>query len=228
MKKLAMILIAFMFMFGFTSGAIASTGGGHDYDHGHDDKVTYKDGITTVVTKKKEVTHDKIVKTEKFTDYSTEKKHDKSTFEKVDVDVTKEKHPVHNWYRDVTTKTTYEITKHTTWDEVTKTEKVKKTTTPVKIIKTTVTTKKYKGKPRKGNLISKKTKVYYDKVYGKEHVEVYVVDKKTYKENEKTYYDKKVIDVEVTKGKWDRKDKDHGHDKDKDKGKDRGKGKGKH
>ncbi|TWT25214.1 hypothetical protein [Planomicrobium sp. CPCC 101110] len=209
MKKLAMILIAFMLSFGFTSGAIASSTAS-SYDN--DDKVTYKDGITTVVTKKQEVTHDKIVKTEKFTDYSTEKKQDKSTFEKVEVDVTKEKHPVHNWYRDVTTKTTYEITKTTTWDEVTKTETIKTTTTPVKIIKTIITTKKYKGKPSKGKLISKKTKVKVDKKYGKPTVEI-TKNKQTYKENEKTHFDKKVIDVEVTKGKWDRKGKDKGKDK---------------
>lgn len=215
MKKLAMILIAFMLSFGFTSGAIASSAGAYDHDHDNDDKVTYKDGITTVVTTKKEVTHDKIVKTKKHTDYSTEKKYDKSTFEKTEVDVKKEKHPKHDWYRDVKTETTYEITKTTTWDEVTKTDTIKKITTPVKITKTIITTKKYKGKPKKENLISTKKKVKIDKKYGKEKVKV-TKHTSTYKENEKTHYDKKVLHVEVTKGKWD-KDHDHGDDdKDKD------------
>ncbi|WKA55617.1 hypothetical protein [Planococcus shixiaomingii] len=219
MKKLAMFLLALVLSFGFTSGAIAGNTGA-DYDYGKDDKVTYKDGITTVVTKKKEVTYDKIVKVEKFTDYSTEKKYDKSTFEKVDVDVKKEYHPKHDWYRDVTTKTTYEITKTTSWDEVTKTITTKKTTIPVIITKTTITTKKFKGKPGKGGkLISKKTKVHVDKKFGKAKVEI-SKEKFVTKENVKTDYDKKVIDVEVTKGKWNKGDK---HDKD-DKGGKGGKG----
>jgi hypothetical protein len=212
MKKLAMIFIAFMLMFGFTSAAAAgSTGAAYDKD----EKVTYKDGVTTVVTTKKEVTYDKIVKVKKFTDYHTEKKHDKTTFEKKEVDVKKERHPVHDWYREVKTETTYEFTKHTTWDEVTKVVTTRKTVTPVKITKTTVTTLKYKGKPGKGGkVISKKTKVYVDREYGKAKVTV-KKDRFVYKENEKTYYDKKVIDVEVTKGKWVKNDDDD-HDKDKD------------
>ncbi|TWT01463.1 hypothetical protein [Planomicrobium sp. CPCC 101079] len=206
MKKLAMILIAIMLSFGFTSGAIASSTA-TAYNSDNDDKVTYKDGITTVVTTKKEVTHDKIVKVKKSTDYSTEKKFDKSTYEDLEVDVKKEKHPKHDWYRDIKTETTYKITKTTTWDEVTKTDTIRKTTTPVKITKTTITTKKYKGKPNKGNLISTKSKVKVDKKYGEAKVKV-TKHKSTYKENEKTHFDKKVIDVKVTKGKWDKKDKD--------------------
>jgi len=221
MKKLAILLLALVLSFGFTSGAIASSTGA-SYDHDNDDKVTYKDGVTTVVSKQKEVTYDKIVKVKKFTDYFTEKKYDKSTFEKVEVDVEKEKHPVHNWYRDVKTETTYEITKTTSWDEVTKVVTTKKFITPVKITKTTVTIIKYKGKPGKGGkVISKDKKVYVDKEYGKTKVKV-TKEKFVTKENEKTDYDKKVIDVEVTKGKWqkdgkhDDDDKGKGKDKDKD------------
>lgn len=212
MKKLAILLLALIFSFGFTSGAIASSTG-TALKNDTDEKVTYKNGVTTIVTTKKEVTHDKVVKTKKSTDTSTEKKRDKSTYEKVEVDFKKEKHPKHNWYRMIKTETTYEFTKITTWDEVTKVDTIRKTTTPVKITKTTVTTLKHKGKPGKGGkVISKKTKTKVDKKFGKAKVKV---TKKTHvsKENVKTDLKKKAVNVKVTKGEWEKgDDDDKGHD----------------
>src|SRR5690606_20225933 len=105
-------------------------------------------------------------------------------------------------YRDVKTATTYKIVKVTKWDEVTKTHKIKTTTTPVKIIKTTVNTLKHRGAPgSNGKVISDETKVHDEKKYGKPEVKV-TTKKQVSKENVRTSTTKKVIDVEVTYGEW--------------------------
>lgn len=210
MKKFAMILITLLLAFGFTSVSFA-----HDDDHHKDDgseKVTYHDGVTTIVKTHKDVRYDKIVKYDKSSEYKTEKKYHKSTFEKVDVRFSKEYHPQKDWYSDVKTRTTYEVTKHVTWDEVTRYDTIKVFTTPVKIIKTTVTTIKHYGKPGSGGKVFyKDTETYYDKKYGKTEYKIFK-EKHVMNKNYKTTYTKKVIDVEVSKGKWVKNDpKKGGH-----------------
>ena len=200
MKKLLMILFAVVLVFGFASTSMASG----DNDDSHTTKtVTFEKGITTIVTTTVDVSHDKEVKVKKHTDTSVVKKSKKDVSKKVDVVVTKEKHPTkHKWYRDVTTTTTYKIVKVTTWDEVTKTTKIKTITTPVKIIKTTVNTLKHRGAPgSNGKVISDETKVDTEKKYGEPKVEVATKTEVT-KENIKTSKTKKVIDVKVTYSEW--------------------------
>ena len=200
MKKLLMILFTVVLVFGFASGSLAS--GGKDDSH-VTKTVTFEKGITTIVTTTVDVSHDKKVEVKKSTDTSTIKKSKKDVSEKVEVVVTKEKHPTnHKLYRDVKTATTYKIVKLTTWDEVTKTTTIKTITTPVKIIKTTVNTLKHRGAPgSNGKVISDETKVNTEKKYGKPEVEV-TTKKDVYKENVKTSTTKKVIDVKVTYSEW--------------------------
>ncbi|WP_394120190.1 hypothetical protein [Planococcus donghaensis] len=199
MKKLFMILFAAVLVFGFASSSLA---GGKDDSH-VTKTVTFEKGVTTIVTTTVDVSHDKEVEVKKSTNTSTVKKSKKDVFEKVDVVVTKEKHPKnHKLYRDVKTETTYKVIKVTTWDEVTKTKKIKTITTPVKIIKTTVNTLKHRGAPgSNGKVISDETKVHTEKKYGKPEVKV-TTKKQVSKENVKTSTTKKVIDVKVTYGEW--------------------------
>ncbi|MGK7379292.1 hypothetical protein ACSFXN_15785 [Planococcus sp. 1R117A] len=212
MKKFAMLLLTFILVFGFTSMTFAGSNDDKG-DSNTTEKVTFHKGITTIVKTTKEVSYDKIVKVEKDTKYKTEKKSKTNTYYETKVEKKREKHPKHDWYRDVYVKTTYKITKTTTWDEVTAIHIITTFTTPVKITKTTVTTIKHRGKPgSNGKIISKNTETFVDKEYGKTTKEV-TKEKETFKKNEKTYYDKKVVDVETTHGKWEKKDKDHGKDK---------------
>jgi phenylpropionate dioxygenase-like ring-hydroxylating dioxygenase large terminal subunit len=167
MKKFAMILLAFILVFGFSSMTLAD---GHEGkgDNNTTEKVTFHKGVTTIVKTTKEVSHDKIVKTEKDTDYKTVKKSNKSTYNETKVEKKKEKHPNKDWYRDVHIKTTFKVTKTTSWDQVTAIHKITTFTTPVKITKTTVTTIKHKGKPgSNGKVISKTTEKFVDKEHGK-------------------------------------------------------------
>ena len=207
MKKFAMILITLLLAFGFTSVSFAHDG--HQGDD-HSEKVTYRDGVTTIVKTKHEVTHDKVVKREKSSEYVTEKKSEKSTYHEVDVKVTKEHHPQKDWYREVKTRTTFKVIKRVTWDEVTRYDTIKIFTTPVKITKTTVTTIKHYGKPGSGGKVFyKDTEVYRDKEFGKTQRRVV---KETHVENKnyKTKYDRKVISVEISKGKWMKDDRRKG------------------
>lgn len=200
MKKLLMILFTIVLVFGFASGSLAS--GGKDDSH-VTKTVTFEKGVTTIVTTTVDVSHDKEVNVKKSTDASTVKKSKKAVSKKVEVVVTKEKHPNnHKLYRDVKTATTYKVVKLTKWDEVTKTTKIKTTTTPVKIVKTTVNTLKHKGAPgSNGKVISDETKVDKEKKLGKP--EVKVTTKKTVsKENVKTSTSKKAIDKKVTYSEW--------------------------
>lgn len=199
MKKLFMILFAVVLVFGFASSSLA---GGKDDSH-VTKTVTFEKGVTTIVTTTVDVSHDKDVKVKKSTDTSIVKKSKKDVSEKVDVVVTKEKHPKnHKLYRDVKTTTTYKVVKLTKWDEVTKTHKIKTTTTPIKIIKTTVNTLKHRGAPgSNGKVISDETKVHSEKKYGEPQVKV-TTKKDVYKENVKTSTTKKVIDVKVTYSEW--------------------------
>lgn len=200
MKKLLMVLFAVVLVFGFASGSLAS--GGNDDSH-VTKTVTFEKGVTTIVTTTVDVSHDKKVEVKKSTDTSTVKKSKKEVSKKVEVVVTKEKHPTkHKFYRDVKTATTYKIVKVTKWDEVTKTTTIKTITTPVKIIKTTVHTLKHRGAPgSNGKVISDETKVNTEKKYGKPEVEV-TTEKEVFKKNVKTSKTKKVIDVDVTYSEW--------------------------
>ncbi|WKA51855.1 hypothetical protein QWY22_04420 [Planococcus liqunii] len=210
MKKFAMILLTFILVFGFSSMTFAGNDDGHKGDNNTTEKVTFHKGVTTIVKTTKEVSYDKVVKVEKDTDYKTEKKFKKDTYTESKVEKKREKHPKHDWYRDVYVKTTYEITKTTSWDQVTAIHTVKKFTTPVKITKTTVTTIKHRGKPgSNGKIISKTTEKFFDKEFGKTTKEV-TKHKETFKKNEQTHYDKKVVDVETTYGKWEKHGKDKG------------------
>lgn len=205
MKKLALILLTLIFAFGFSSAAFANDG--HNDDKGkysETEKVTFHKGITTIVKTKKEVSHDKIVKVEKSTEQSSERKSKTDTYEEEKVEVKKEKHPKHDWYRDVTIKTTYKVTKTTSWDEVTRVHTIKKFITPVKIVKKTVTTIKHKGKPGSGGkVISKDVKKSVEKKRGQTQKKV-TKETEVFKKNEDTSYDKDVLDVEKTKGKWEK------------------------
>ncbi len=208
MKKFAMVLITLLLAFGFTSTTFA-----HDNHQDDDEKVTYSNGVTTIVKTTKEVTYDKVVKRKKYSEYVTEKKHDMKTYEEVDVAVSHEHHPRKDWYRDVETRTTYEVTKHMYWDQVTRYDTIKTYTTPVKMTKTTVTTTKKYGKPnRRGKVFFKETETFYDKEYGDTKHKVVKKQHVTNK-NYETKYDKKVINVEVNKGKWIKDDHEH-HDGD--------------
>src|SRR5690606_16882406 len=157
----------------------------------------------TIVTTTVDVSHDKEVKVKKSTDTSTVKKSKKDVSEKVEVVVTKEKHPKkHKVYRDVKTATTYKIVKVTKWDEVTKTHKIKTTTTPVKILNAPVNTLAHRRAPgRNGKVISDETKVHDQKKYGNPEVKV-TTKKQVSKENVRTSTTKTVIDVDVTYGEW--------------------------
>lgn len=200
-KRVFMILLTLLLAFGYASASMASDGKGSG-DSSTKETVTFSKGITTIVTTTEKVTRDKIVKVDKKTDYHTEKKSSSKTTEKVEVDVKREKHPVHNWFRDVRTTTTYHIIETKTWDEVTKIHTIKTTTTPVKITTTTVTTLKHRGAPgSNGKVISKDTETFVDKKYGKAHVDV-KTHKTVSKKNEKTSVEKKVIDVKKSYGKW--------------------------
>ncbi|MBZ5201704.1 hypothetical protein HU147_10785 [Planomicrobium chinense] len=209
MKKFAMILLTFMLIFGFSSMTFAGSDN-HKGDNNTTEKVTFHKGVTTIVKTTKEVTHDKVVKVEKDTDYKTVKKSKKDTYQESKVEKKREKHPKHDWYRDVFIKTTFDITKTTSWDQVTAIHTIKKFTTPVKITKTTVTTIKHRGKPgSNGKIISKDTEKFVDKDFGKTTKEV-TKEKETFKKNEKTYFDKKVVKVEKNHGKWEKNGKDKG------------------
>ncbi|MGI2329015.1 hypothetical protein [Planococcus sp. YIM B11945] len=208
MKKLAMLVLAFLLTFGLSSGAFAANDSAAAAKKGSDETVTYKNGITTIVKKKEHVSYDKIVKTEKSTEFHTEKKFDKSSYEKTFMEKAREKHPHHDWYRDVTIEKTFKFTTTASWDEVTRYNIVKKYITPVKITKTTVTTIKHKGKPGKGGkVISKTTKTYFDKDFGKRRVEV-KKSKDVFKKNFKKSTEKKLIDVDKTYGEWEKGDKE--------------------
>ncbi|RNF39578.1 hypothetical protein [Planococcus salinus] len=214
MKKFAIILFTFILAFGFSSMTFA-TGDDGKGDSNTTEKVTFHKGVTTIVKTTKEVSHDKIVKEEKDTDHKTVKKSKKATSQKTEVEKKREKHPKHDWYRDVTIKTTYDVTKTTSWDQVTAIHTIKKFTTPVKITKTTVVTIKHKGKPgSNGKVISKTTDKSVDKQHGKTTKEV-TKEKETFKKNEKTDVSKKVVKVEKTHGKWIKNGKDNGKGKDK-------------
>lgn len=202
-KRVFMIVLTLLLAFGYASASMASGDKGSG-DTTTKETVSFSKGITTIVTTTEKVTYDKIVKVDKKTDYHTEKKSSSKTTEKVEVDVKREKHPVHHWFRDVRTTTTYHIIETKTWDEVTKTETIKTTTTPVKIITTTVTTLKHRGAPgSNGKVISKDTETFVDKKYGKAHVDV-KKNQTVYKKNEKTSVEKKVVNVETSYGKWEK------------------------
>jgi hypothetical protein len=200
-KRFFMIVLTLLLAFGYASASMASDGKGSG-DSSTKETVTFSKGITTIVTTTTKVTHDKIVKKDEKTDYHTEKKSSSKTTEEVVVDVKREHHPVHNWYRDVKTTTTYHVITTKTWDEVTKIHTITTTTTPVKITTTTVTTLKHRGAPgSNGKVISKDTETHVDKQYGKAHVDV-KKHKTVYKKNEKTSVEKKVVDVKKSPGKW--------------------------
>lgn len=202
MKKLSLILLTLLLVFGFTSAATANVGQGAEKDPPPNQTIKYRHGVTTVVTKEVDVSYDKKVKVDKDTKYFSEKKSEKSSDTKVEVEVKKEKHPRKDWYREITFKKTFQIDKLTSWDEVTRFDKITTYTTPVKITKTKVTTLKYKGKHiRKDRLISKDVKDYVDKDFGKtkKHVDT---KKEVFKKNEKTDVNKKLLHEKKSVGKW--------------------------
>lgn len=200
MKKFAMILLTILLAFGLSSPVFASG------DSSEDEKVTFENGVTTIVKTKTEVTHGEKVKVEKSTDHKVKKESKKSTYKDKKVKVVKEKHPhKKKLYRDVKIITHYKVTKVVSWDKVIQTDTIKTKTTPVTITKTTVTTIKHKGAPgSNGKVISKDKETYVDKEFGETTVDV-SKEKKVFKKNVKTSHKKKVTHVEKIYGKWVKK-----------------------
>lgn len=202
MKKLSMILLALLLAFGFTSTALANNGHGADLDPDPNRSVTFHKGITTIITTEVEVSHDEKVRDKKYTDYFTEKKSSTASEKKVVVSYKKQYHSSKDLYRKVKIAKTYQIDTITSWDEVTRVDKIVKFKTPIKITTTTVTTVKHKGAPgNNGKFISKDVQKSVDKEYGEtvKHVEK---KKEVYKKNVETVVKKTLLHVKKTYGKW--------------------------
>lgn len=202
MKKLSMILLTLLLAFGFTSAATANNGHGADLDPDPNRSVTFHKGITTIITTEVDVSHDEKVRVKKYTDYFTEKKSSTVSEKKVVVSYKKQYHSSKDLYRKVKIAKTYRIDTITSWDEVTRVDKIVTFKTPIKITTTTVTTVKHRGAPgSNGKFLSKDVQKSVDKEYGEtvKHVEK---KKEVYKKNVETVVEKTLLHVKKTYGKW--------------------------
>lgn len=148
-KTLTAIALSAVLTTGFASGAMASNGKGAGLAEAPGQSENFSKGVTTLVDVSQKVSYDtKEESSSAVTSVTSTPQTDSVDSNPViTTNSYTEKHPVHNWYRNVTETTTSITTTVSAWDETTTVTTHYYYEIPVTITETTTTTSTHRGAP---------------------------------------------------------------------------------
>lgn len=148
-KKFTVIALSLMLTTGFASGAMASNGKGAGLSEAPGQSENFYKGVTTLVDVTESVSYDTKEETSSAITSVTSSPGTVSADSEpiVTVKSYEEKHPVHNWYRNVTQTTTTITSTVSTWLDTTTVTTHYFYEIPVTITETTTTTSTHRGAP---------------------------------------------------------------------------------